>query len=367
MWLHSFLAALLLLTAGMSARPTHQSSLTFPPPTRGFGTQQLQQTTIELGAGHLSEPYGSSWCPATVRLNQHLPTWSHGYLAQLAEENFPLDVNVYDPQCKQVSATHITIPGLTGIGLLAAVPAMDGNAIVSGIANTNPGHTYFLAKTSTSGGVASVLRTEAFMARRMCEASDHTVWTLGRDQEKEYAHDDSYPLVQQYSFEKGLLHSYLSKAAAGLSNTQMVGLSSKSGGLLVCGRERISLYFNETNEYIEIDPSTDSLKRWKMNAKPFAQGMVSQLAVTEKGRVYASLFEDRQTETERRFWRGLFELRLEPNFGSGRWSLVNGALDSYDPEDPPKDAFFKLWGADGEDLVIRRLYDADMSWVRVIP
>ncbi len=91
------------------------------------------------------------------------------------------------------------------------------------------------------------------------------------------------------------------------------------------------------------------------------------LAVTEKGRVYVSLFEDWKTERDWRFRRGLFELRLNPNSGTGQWSLVSGTYSSSDPENIPDGIFFKLWGADGEDLVIRRLHEADMSWVRVIP
>jgi hypothetical protein len=323
-----------------------------------------QQPINESRAGHLSEPYRSAWCPAAARLDQHRPSWANGRLAQLAEGNFPLDLIVYDGQCKQVSAAHIAIPEWTDIGLLTAVPAIEADAIVSGHATANPGLTFFLAKIS-SGGIATVVGTESFMARGVCEASDHTIWTIGRDQEKEKAHDD-YPLVQQYGFEKGFLRGYLSRAESGLTNTNLLGVSHAYGGLLACGKEHISIYLNETNEYIEIDPATQSLRRWKMDRRPLPEGQVSGLAVTERGRVYASVFEDLRTETDRKFRRGLFELRLEPNSRLGKWSAVSGALSSYDPEDVPK-VFFKLWGADGEDLVIRRLNDGDMSWVRVIP
>ena len=149
-------------------------------------------------------------------------------------------------------------------------------------------------------------------------------------------------------------------------NTNLLGAPNVYGALLVCGKERISVYLSETNEYLEIDPSTQSLQRWKMDTRPFPEGQVGGLAVTEKGRVFASLFEDWRTETERKFRRGLFELHLGPNSELGNWSAVSGTLSSYDPHDAPN-VFFKLWGADGEDLVIRRLNDADMSWVRVIP
>jgi hypothetical protein len=283
------------------------------------------------------------------------------------EEAFSPDVMVCDTRGEKVNSAHIAIPGKSVNFLVAVVPTMEGNAIVSGQAMTNPGFTFFLAKTSNSGGIVSLIRTQGFEPGRICEASDHTIWTLGSDRDKEREHDDNFSLVQQYSFEKGLLHGYLSKADSGLRDTQLLGNGHPSGGVLACGKQRISVYLNETNEYFEIDPSTETLKRWKMDAKPFIKGTLTGFAVTEKGRVYLSLFEDWRTETDWRFRRALFELRLEPNSGSGKWTLVNRTFASDDPYNIPDGIFFKLWGADGEDLVIRRLHEADMSWVRVIP
>lgn len=371
MWHYPFLAGLLSLTAGLCApMPPRRSSLAFPSPSpkarSEFGRQRLQQPTTELGAGHLSEAYRNVSCTPSVRFTRR-QNWAYGFLAQFTEETFPLNVMVCDTQGKQVNSAHIAIPGLRAVFLIAVVPSMEGAAIVSGSGMTDPGHTFFLAKTSNSGGVVSLIRTEGFEPGRICEASDHTIWTLGSDRDKAKEHDDNFSLVQQYSFEKGLLHGYLSKADSGLRDTQLLGNGHPGGGVLACGKQRISVYMNETNEYFEIDPSTETLKRWKMDAKPFPKGTLNGFAVTEKGRVYLSLFEDWRTETDWKFRRALFELQLDPNSGAGKWSVVNGTSSSSDPENIPDGIFFKLWGTDGEDLVIRRLHEGDMSWVRVIP
>ena len=363
------LAGLLLLTVGIPVpRSSRKTSLTFAwPSDRTTDKFSAQQPSAESAAGHLSEPYRSAWFPAAVRSNSRWPTWAYGYLAQLAEEQFPLDVAVYDRQGKQVSQAHVWIPDATQMWLVAAAPTTDGGAIVSGHVAIYPGITYFLAKTSVSGGVVSLLRTETFLAARICRASDDTIWTLGRDVQKESAHDGDYPLVRQFSFEKGLLHSYLSRSLVDFRHSGALGGGEGTNGtFLVCGKDRISLYLNETNEYIEIDPSTESLKRWEMDMTPLAEARVTGLAVTGKGRVYASLFEvqaETQTKTD-----GLFELRTEPGTSVGKWIVVSGTLNSHlEGESVPKGAFFRLWGADNDDLVIRRQYDADLSWVRVIP
>jgi hypothetical protein len=326
-----------------------------------------QQPNAELTARHLSEPYRIASFPASVGFNAHWPTWAHGYLAQLSEVDFPLDLAVYDRSGKQVSQAHISIPGATQMWLVAAAPTSGGGAIVSGHAAIDPGITFFLAETSVSGGVVSAVRTETFLATRICKASDGTVWTLGRDGKKESAHEGDYPLVRQYSFEKGLLHSYLSRSLVDFHHQGATGGGEgPNGTFLVCGKDRISLYLNETNEYFEIDPARESLERWEMAMAPLAGARVTGLAVTDKGRVYASLFEV-QEESETKT-HGLFELRAEPSASVGRWIVVNGTLNSQpQAEDAPKGSFFRLWGADNEDLVIRRLGEADMSWVRVIP
>jgi len=86
---------------------------------------------------------------------------------------------------------------------------------------------------------------------------------------------------------------------------------------------------------------------------PLAGARVTGLAITGKGRVYASLFEV-QAETETKT-HGLFELRTEPGASVGKWIVVNGTLNAYlEGETVPKGAFFRAWGADSNDSAERR-------------
>jgi len=368
-WCSLIIARLLFAMAGMAVPLSSQKTpLTFASPNhRTTHDLSPQLSNSEPGAGHLSEPYRIASFPASVWFDARWPTWAPGYFARLSGGDFPSNLEVYDRSGKQVSQAHISIPGATELRLVAVAPTSVGGAIASGQVAIDDRTTYFLAETSASGGVVSALHTETFLATRMCIASDDTVWTLGRDSEKESEREGDYALVRQYSFEKGLLHSYLSRSLVDFRHKGVMGGSEgPNGTFLVCGKGRVSLYLNETNEYFEIDPSRESLKRWKIAMTPLAGGRVTGLAVTDKGRVYASLFElqeEGDTKTH-----GLFELRAEPSASTGKWILVNGTLNSQPRvEDAPKGSFFRLWGADNEDLVIRRLFDADMSWVRVIP
>jgi hypothetical protein len=192
----------------MVAMPVPQSSqktsLTFASPSyRTTNDLSLQLPSSEVAASHLSEPSRIASFPASGWVDARWPTWGHGYFARLSEGDFPSDLVVYDRSGKHVSQAHVSIPGSTELWLVAAAPTSDGGAIASGHVAIDDGSTFFLAETSASGGVVSELHTETFLATRVCTASDGTVWTLGRDSQKESEHEGDYPLVRQYSFEKG--------------------------------------------------------------------------------------------------------------------------------------------------------------------
>lgn len=329
-----------------------------------FACSQITNASSEPNSAHLSEPYHRLW----FRLTAREPNWGHSYLARITGETTPGKPNaeLYDREGKLVSEARIWFPDALRITLFDVSPLADGGVVASGQAETKEGITWFLAKTNASGAPVSLLRLQRpVMAGRICQASDDTVWTFERDVNKESANDLTYPLVQQYSFEAGSLNSYLSRESVALRAHAVAAGGGPNGSFLVCGKHQISLYLNQTNEYIQIDVDTRSLQRWKMDMGPLAQARVTGFAVTENGRVYASLYEV-QPESDRKT-RGLFELRAEPGKATAKWVVVTGTLNSHrEGETVAKDTFWRLWGAEGDDLIIGQQYDAEFSWVRVV-
>lgn len=325
-----------------------------------------QRPALESAAGHLSEPTRQVWCPEVFRFSGRQPTWSHGFLAQFGDESSPgkPNVEVFGHDGKLVSAARIWFPEALEIRLFDASPSAAGGVIASGQADTTDGSSFFLAKTDNSGATVSVTRTQTFTVGRVCEGSDSSVWALGRSLSKESGDGTDDPLVQQYSFEKGLLQSYLSRKQLGL-RSNAVGGSGLNGSFLVCGKDHIAIYLNETNEYMQIDPATQEVNRWKMDMSPLPQARVTGLAVTEYGGVYASLYEV-EAESGKKT-RGLFELRAESGKPTAQWIAVRGTLNSHrEGETITKDTFWRLWGSEHDELIIGRQYDAEFSWVRVI-
>jgi hypothetical protein len=249
--------------------------------------------------------------------------------------------------------------------LLDAIATAEGGVIASGTAVTDEGGSFrFLGKTDSSGVLISHLEIPKFIGR-VCEASDGTIWTYGYAATKESENDHNYSLVEQYSFEKGLLNSYLSRQLVAVRRFAIAAGGGPNGTFLVCSKDRISLYMNQTNEYVEIEPSTQKLQRWKMDMAPLERARVTGLAATGDGRVYASLYEvDDTTQTKT---HGLFELRAEHGKAGASWVPVAGTLNAqHEGEVVPKDAFYRLWGAEGNDLIIGRQNAAEFSWVKVI-
>jgi hypothetical protein len=253
-----------------------------------------RQFNSQTSQPHLTEPFRAASFPESVWVDARWPTWGQGYFARLTLGDFPAGLEVYDRNGKLISQTYVSIPGATQLWLIGAAPTGDGGAIASGQFTTDEKTSYFLAETSTSGGVVSTVHTETYFTARVCRASDGTIWTLGRDSAKESEHQLDYDIVRQYSFEKGLLHSYIPRSSVDFQAEGATGAGEgEAGAFLVCGKHRISVFLNETKEYFEIDLSKETATRWKIVMSPLDGGRVTGLAVTDSGRVYASLFEIR--------------------------------------------------------------------------
>jgi len=104
---------------------------------------------------------------------------------------------------------------------------------------------------------------------------------------------------------------------------------------------------------------------WRCNSlSPLEGASVTELAATEDGHIYASLYEVNDTTQTKT--HGLFELRAERGKASASWVPVAGTLNAHrEGEFVPNDAFYRLW-AKGNDLIIGRQNAAQFSWVKVI-
>jgi hypothetical protein len=107
------------------------------------------------------------------------------------------------------------------------------------------------------------------------------------------------------------------------------------------------------------------LKRWKLDEGAVRQGKASGLAITEDGRVYASFSAHGMSGPSG--LTGLYQVKTESGNPVARLLPVIGTINDFESGKPRvAGAFLRLWGADGNQLVVRRAEERDASWVSVL-
>lgn len=338
----------------------------------GVTGARSQAQTSATEAGQLSGTLRTAFYFEVIYPGGILPDWDRGYVIHHEnEENYSPDtpmVAMYDATGTRVRQGRIWPEGAGSVRIRRTAASREGAILAAAWAIMQDGSLqHYIVKTDLAGNTVQTLLTGSFGTERMCEAQDGTIWTLGRDVHDGKVQRES-EVLRQYGFEKGLLHSYLPQ----VSVEAVVPPRSKepwfepSETYVRCGKDKVSVYLEFTDEYVEVDTSTFELKRWKLDMTAVPQEKASGLAVTEDGRVYASFGPS---------WmggniRGLYQIEAEPGNPIARLLPVAGTIKLLERgKQAPSGTIFRLWGADGNQLVLWRVDEpngAFASWVDVI-
>ena len=224
----------------------------------------------------------------------------------------------------------------------------------------------FIAKTDLSGRTVQSVHTGRYSPHQVCEAIDGTVWTLGYDLDYHDSTDADKNVLRHYSFEKGLLESLVALDSISKSRDAILNVSSPGRSFLRCGRNRVSVFFASPAQYIEVDMSSNTkLASWNVALPPIASGKVNGFAVTEAGRIFVSFLGF--SEPENKVTHGLYELIAKTGTSVATLMPVNGTITTHGRDSiPPDETFDRLWGADGDELVVHRHGDGwGISWAKV--
>jgi hypothetical protein len=172
-------------------------------------------------------------------------------------------------------------------------------------------------------------------------------------------------ILRHYSFEKGLLESLVALDSISKSADATLNVSSARKSFLRCSKDHVSVFFGSAAQYIEVDASNGKLARWNVALPPIAGGKTNGFAVTEAGRIFVSLvgFSERDNNVT----HGLYELKAKAGTSVATLIPVNGTITTEDRDSiPPDETFDRLWGADGDELVLHRHGDGwGISWAKV--
>ena len=330
-----------------------------------------QSPTSPPEAGRISSTLRTASYPEAIYPHGIIPDWDRGYVIhhEIEVNNSPdtAMVVMYDATGKRVREDRIWPGGAGKVGIRRTAATRDGAILAAGWAIMQDGSIPgYIAKTDLQGTTIQSVETGAFKPEQICEATDGTVWSLGKAGRSDGAPVPDTGVVRHYSFEKGLLQSFLPENTVQASKNSEHPWFTPFGSFLRCGKEKVSVYLRFTDEYAEINTSTFELKRWKLDDSVVQQRQASGLAVTEDGRVYVS-FRVSGISGQPQV-TGLYEIKAESGKRIAGLLPVKGTVTAVERDKmPAPGTFTMLWGADGNKLVVWRTegMGSSLSWVNV--
>jgi len=141
-----------------------------------------------------------------------------------------------------------------------------------------------------------------------------------------------------------------------------LNVNSVGRSFLRCGKDRVSIFFGAAAQYIEVD---GKLARWNVAIPPIGGGKSTGFAVTEAGRSFVNVLSF--SEPDNAVTHGLYELRAKTGISVATLVPVDGTLTTHERGGVfPDETLDRLWGADGDELVVHRYEDGwGISWARV--
>lgn len=331
---------------------------------------RAQEQASPADAGRIASPVRSQAYPEIIYGHSLIPDFDRGYMIhheiEAYSQNTQPMVSVYNASGKRVLEGLIWPKGAGSVRIRRTAMTREGGILAGGRAILQNGAiSGYLAKTDAQGNTIQSVQTGDFKPEQICEAPDGTVWSLGKAGRPDGMPDADTEVVRHYSFEKGLLHSFLPErtvqAVVNSSHPWFVPFDS----YLRCGKEKVVVYLNFTDEYVEIDTSSFELKRWKLDEAVVEQGKASGLAITDDGKVYLSFSAHGMSGPVG--LTGLYQVKTEPGNPVARLLPVVGTVNEIEKgKRLAAGTFIWLWGADGNQLVVFREEERDASWVSVV-
>lgn len=327
---------------------------------------KAQQSSLQQDLPALSPAVHSALYPEVMCGHCIIPQWDHGYILHLEIDKDPAVVTMYDRDGKKVLEARMEPPDAAKVSLLAAgATHAAGILAVGGGIMTDGSIQRFIAKTDLTGGTIQSLRTGQFSPHQVCEATDGTVWTLGYALDYRDSPDADKNVLRHYSFERGLLEGFVALDSISKSRDATLNVNSAGKSFLRCSKDRVSVFFGAAGQYIEVDASNGKLARWNVALPPIAGGRATGFAVTEEGRIFVSFLGF--SDPDNNVTHGLYELKAKAGTSVATLIPVNGTITTHDRDSiPPDETFDRLWGADGDELVLHRHGDGwGISWAKV--
>jgi hypothetical protein len=300
-------------------------------------------------------------CPHCI-----VPSWDRDFLLHREIDKDPLLVSMYDRDGKKTLEAHFKPPNAVSASVGGVGATRSGGILaVGGAAMKNGSVRKFIAKTDSTGHVVQLITMGGtFSPRQVCESPDGTMWVLGYDLEFRESPDADKNVLRHYT-DKGMVASFIALDSIG-SFPDSVSQIATGRSYLHCGQKRVSVYLGPAALYMEVDASSGKLARWNVDMSSVVGSRTHGFAVTDEGRIFVAFANDPDPNGERK--HGLYELNAIPSSPIASLTPVQGTIATFaSPQTVPDGTFLRLWGGDGDELVVsRKGDDRGLSWVKVL-
>ena len=309
-------------------------------------TQTAPEAIPSLG---LAPPYYQADFTPVISDGHHWLSWDKGHLVSFVVGGSGL-VTVYDKTGKWIFEDSLNFENAFKVFIQDAAATYLGSAVVATSVVNRDGATADMVVKVAKGGLRSAVRTSPFYPIKICATDEGTVWAYGTEMSADRypSHRPHYPMLREYSFEKGELRTALDRPTV----RPPQGRTLKGSGeelQMMCTKGKVVIVNGVIGELEEYDLDTSTLSRWPIQPLP-ERFSINGAAITDSGEVYVSVVKKGQNALT-----GMLRLHLNSS-GTVDWTPL--AITR-----PGKPGFFFLFGNDGEDLVYARGLDSPtMFW-----
>lgn len=302
-------------------------------------TQQPTDRQERTPIGLAPPDYQADFTPV-IGGGHHWLTWDKGYLVSYVIGGAGL-VTVYDKTGKWLFENPLAFENAAKVFIDDAAATKLGTAVVAATIVNEDGASADMIVKVAKGGIVGAVRTNPFYSIKVCATDEQTVWAYGTEitPDRFPSHKPHYPMLREYSFEKGELRTALDRPT--VRPPQGVTLKGGWGGPLqmMCTKERVVIVNGVINELEEYDLAASTLSRWPIR---LPEGFsINGAAITDSGEIYVSVLKQGQNALT-----GMLRLHLNTS-GTVDWTPLTIIR-------PGERGFFFLFGNDGEELVYSR-------------
>jgi hypothetical protein len=317
-----------------------QSTVQSPVP--GTATPNAQTQTQSPGTSLSTPHYQADFTPV-IPNGVHSISWDKGHLVSFPVGELKELVTFYDRTGKPLFENWLPFDHAAKTYVQHAVATGSETLIVAASLIDADGASADVIAEVANGTIRRAIRTSPFYPLKVCSTGNGIVWAYGKelDDSRTTEPRQDYPMLREYSFEKGQLRSALDRTTVRPPKGIPVG-GARQEVQLRCNAQKVVLINGASGELVQYDLSSSQVGRWGIAPLPGAADFknITGAALTDSGKIYVSTYDAPGQDSLTRI------LQLIPNTsGMTDWITVTAA---------PKSDFLFLLGSDGEDLVYAR-------------